>query len=138
MKLRLILLSLLLIQQLRHRRRKKLLKANVASAQKKVDEETSNFDKAKGDLDQAKHDAVKSDTDYKTQSDKVDELKKTTDQKNADLTDAKSKVRMRKTWQMKQKIQLRYKPANDAVAKQEDTVANANKAKDDADKAGIG
>ena len=37
--------------------------------------------------------AVKSDTDYKTQSDKVDELKKTTDQKNADLTDAKSKVK---------------------------------------------
>jgi chromosome segregation ATPase len=65
--------------------------ANVDSAKKNVEAEQGNVDKAKGDLDQAKKDAEKPDADYKAQSDKVDGLKKTADQKNNALTDAQNK-----------------------------------------------
>lgn len=110
-------------------------KANVASAQKKVDVETSNVNKAKGDLDQAKKDAVKPDADYQAQSDKVDGLKKTADQKKSALDDAKSKVKNAQDLANEAKNSAKVQAAKDAVTKQESTVTDAKKAKDDADKA---
>lgn len=110
-------------------------KANVASAQKKVDVETSNVNKAKGDLDQAKKDAVKPDADYQAQSDKVDGLKKTADQKKSALDDAKSKVKNAQDLANEAKNPAKVQAAKDAVTKQESTVTDAKKAKDDADKA---
>ena len=107
-------------------------RANVASAKKKVETEQGNVDKAQGDLDQAKKDAEKPDADYKAQSDKVDGLKKTVDQKNEALTDAKNKEKDAQALADEAKDPAKVK---DAITKQEGVVKNANKAKADADQA---
>lgn len=107
-------------------------RANVASAKKKVETEQGNVDKAQGDLDQAKKDAEKPDADYKAQSDKVDGLKKTVDQKNEALTDAKNKEKDAQALADEAKDPAKVK---DAITKQEGVVKNANKAKADAEKA---
>ena len=110
-------------------------RANVASAQKKVGTEQGNVDKAQGDLDQAKKDAEKPDADYKAQSDKVDGLKKTVDQKNEALTDAKNKEKDAQALADEAKDPAKVGNAKDAVTKQKDVVKGANKAKDAADQA---
>lgn len=107
-------------------------RANVASAKKKVETEQGNVDKAQGDLDQAKKDAEKPDADYKAQSDKVDGLKKTVDQKNEALTDAKNKEKDAQALADEAKDPAK---AKDAVAKQKDVVKDANAAKKTADQA---
>lgn len=110
-------------------------RANVASAQKNVETEQGNVDKAKDDLDQAKKDAEKPDADYKTQSNKVDGLKKTVDQKNDALTDAKNKEKDAQALADEANNSAKVDAAKDAVAKQEDVVKNANAAKKTADQA---
>ena len=110
-------------------------RANVASAQKNVETEQGNVDKAQGDLDQAKKDAEKPDADYKAQSDKVDGLKKTVDQKNEALTDAKNKEKDAQALADEAKDPAKVGNAKDAVTKQKDVVKGANKAKDAADQA---
>ena len=110
-------------------------RANVASAKKKVETEQGNVDKAQGDLDQAKKDAEKPDADYKAQSDKVDGLKKTVDQKNEALTDAKNKEKDAQALADEANDPAKVKDAKDAITKQEGVVKNANKAKADADQA---
>ena len=110
-------------------------RANVASAKKKVETEQGNVDKAQGDLDQAKKDAEKPDADYKAQSDKVDGLKKTVDQKNEALTDAKNKEKDAQALADEANDRAKVKDAKDAITKQEGVVKNANKAKADADQA---
>lgn len=110
-------------------------RANVASAQKNVETEQGNVDKAKDDLDQAKKDAEKPDADYKTQSNKVDGLKKTVDQKNDALTDAKNKEKDAQALADEANNSAKVDAAKDAVTKQEDVVKNANAAKKTADQA---
>ena len=110
-------------------------KANVASAKKNVETEQGNVDKTKGDLDQAKKDAEKPDADYKTQSDKVDGLKKTVDQKNDALTDAKNKEKDAQALADEANNSAKVDAAKDAVTKQEDVVKDANAAKKTADQA---
>ena len=110
-------------------------RANVASAQKNVETEQGNVDKAKDDLDQAKKDAEKPDADYKTQSNKVDGLKKTVDQKNDALTDAKNKEKDAQALADEANNSAKVDAAKDAVAKQEDVVKDANAAKKTADQA---
>lgn len=107
-------------------------RANVASAKKKVETEQGNVDKAQGNLDQAKKDAEKPDADYKAQSDKVDGLKKTVDQKNEALTDAKSKEKDAQALADEANDPAKVK---DAITKQEGVVKNANDAKTNAEKA---
>ncbi|MPW13591.1 SLAP domain-containing protein [Lactobacillus helveticus] len=109
--------------------------ANVDSAKKNVEAEQGNVDKAKGDLDQAKKDAEKPDADYKAQSDKVDELKKTDDQKNNALTDAQNKEKDAQALADEANNPAKVKDAKDAVTNQEVVVRDANKAKAAADKA---
>ncbi|OUQ00559.1 SEC10/PgrA surface exclusion domain-containing protein [Lactobacillus gallinarum] len=113
-------------------------RANVASAQKNVETEQGNVDKAKDDLDQAKKDAEKPDADYKTQSNKVDGLKKTVDQKNDALTDAKNKEKDAKALVDEANNSAKVQAAKDAVTKQNGVVKNANDAKDKADQAVTG
>ena len=110
-------------------------RANVASAQKNVETEQGNVDKAKDDLDQAKKDAEKPDADYKTQSNKVDGLKKTVDQKNDALTDAKNKEKDAQALADEANNSAKVDAAKDAVTKQEDVVKDANAAKKTADQA---
>lgn len=110
-------------------------RANVASAQKNVETEQGNVDKAKDDLDQAKKDAEKPDADYKTQSNKVDGLKKTVDQKNDALTDAKNKEKDAQALAYEANKSAKVDAAKDAVTKQEDVVKDANAAKKTADQA---
>ena len=110
-------------------------RANVASAQKNVETEQGNVDKAKDDLDQAKKDAEKPDADYKTQSNKVDGLKKTVDQKNDALTDAKNKEKDAQALADEANKSAKVDAAKDAVTKQEDVVKDANAAKKTADQA---
>ena len=110
-------------------------RANVASAQKNVETEQGNVDKAKDDLDQAKKDAEKPDADYKTQSNKVDGLKKTVDQKNDALTDAKNKEKDAQALADEANNSAKVDAAKDAVAKQNGVVKNANDAKAAADQA---
>ena len=110
-------------------------RANVASAQKNVETEQGNVDKAKDDLDQAKKDAEKPDADYKTQSNKVDGLKKTVDQKNDALTDAKNKEKDAQALADEANNSAKVDAAKDAVAKQNGVVKNANDAKTNAEKA---
>ena len=110
-------------------------RANVASAQKNVETEQGNVDKAKDDLDQAKKDAEKPDADYKTQSNKVDGLKKTVDQKNDALTDAKNKEKDTQALADEANNSAKVDAAKDAVTKQEDVVKDANAAKKTADQA---
>ncbi|MCO0808243.1 SLAP domain-containing protein, partial [Lactobacillus helveticus] len=109
--------------------------ANVDSAKKNVEAEQGNVDKAKGDLDQAKKDAEKPDADYKAQSDKVDGLKKTADQKNNALTDAQNKEKDAQALADEANDPAKVKDAKDAVTNQEVVVKDANKAKAAADKA---
>lgn len=109
--------------------------ANVDSAKKNVEAEQGNVDKAKGDLDQAKKDAEKLDADYKAQSDKVDGLKKTADQKNNALTDAQNKEKDAQALANEANDPAKVKDAKDAVTNQEVVVKDANKAKAAADKA---
>ena len=110
-------------------------RANVASAQKNVEIEQSNVDKAQGDLTQAKKDAEKPDADYKAQSDKVDGLKKTADQKNDALTDAQDKEKAAQALADEANDPAKVQAAKDAVTKQNGVVKNANDAKDKAEKA---
>ena len=110
-------------------------RANVASAQKNVETEQGNVDKAKDDLDQAKKDAEKPDADYKTQSNKVDGLKKTVDQKNDVLTDAKNKEKDAQALADEANNSAKVDAAKDAVTKQNGVVKNANDAKTNAEKA---
>ena len=110
-------------------------RANVASAKKKVETEQGNVDKAQGNLDQAKKDAEKPDADYKAQSDKVDGLKKTVDQKNEALTDAKNKEKDAQALADEANNSAKVDAAKDAVAKQNGVVKNANDAKTNAEKA---
>ncbi|MDT9604730.1 SLAP domain-containing protein [Lactobacillus crispatus] len=110
-------------------------RANVASAQKNVETEQGNVDKAKDDLDQAKKDAEKPDADYKTQSNKVDGLKKTVDQKNDALTDVKNKEKDAQALADEANKSAKVDAAKDAVTKQEDVVKDANAAKKTADQA---
>ncbi|OUQ48776.1 SEC10/PgrA surface exclusion domain-containing protein [Lactobacillus gallinarum] len=110
-------------------------RANVASAKKKVETEQGNVDKAQGDLDQAKKDAEKPDADYKAQSDKVDGLKKTVDQKNEALTDAKNKEKDAQALADEANDPAKVQAAKEAVTKQNGVVKNANDAKDKADQA---
>lgn len=109
--------------------------ANVDSAKKNVEAEQGNVDKAKGDLDQAKKDAEKPDADYKAQSDKVDGLKKTADQKNNALTDAQNKEKDAQALANEANDPAKVKDAKDAVTNQKVVVKDANKAKAAADKA---
>ena len=109
--------------------------ANVDSAKKNVEAEQGNVDKAKGDLDQAKKDAEKPDADYKAQSEKVDGLKKTADQKNNALTDAQNKEKDAQALADEANDPAKVKDAKDAVTNQEGVVKDANKAKAAADKA---
>lgn len=109
--------------------------ANIDSAKKNVETEQGNVDKAKGDLTQAKKDAEKPDADYKAQSDKVNGLKKTADQKNDALTNAKNKAKDAQALADEANDPAKVQAAKDAVTKQEGVVKNANDAKADADQA---
>lgn len=110
-------------------------RANVASAQKNVETEQGNVDKAQGDLTQAKKDAEKPNADYKAQSDKVNGLKKTADQKNDVLTDAQNKERDAQALADEANAPAKVQAAKDAVTKQNGVVKNANDAKTNAEKA---
>lgn len=109
--------------------------ANIDSAKKNVETEQGNVDKAKGDLDQAKKNAEKPDADYKTQSDKVDGLKGTADEKNKALTNAQDKEKKAQALVDEANDPAKVQAANDAVTKQEGVVKNANDAKTAADQA---
>ncbi|MDN6023047.1 MAG: SLAP domain-containing protein [Lactobacillus sp.] len=113
-------------------------RANVASAQKNVETEQGNVDKAKGNLDQAKKDVEKPNADYKTQSNKVDGLKKTADQKKDALTDAKNKEKDAQALADEANDPAKAQAAKDAVTKQEGVVKKANDAKVAADQAVTG
>ncbi|MFM9598007.1 hypothetical protein ACKI1O_53055, partial [Streptomyces scabiei] len=77
----------------------------------------------------AKKDAEKPDADYKAQSDKVDGLKKTADQKNNALTDAQNKEKDAQALANEANDPAKVKDAKDAVTNQEVVVKDANKAK---------
>ena len=100
--------------------------ANIDSAKKNVETEQGNVDKAKGDLDQAKKNAEKPDADYKTQSDKVDGLKGTADEKNKALTNAQDKEKKAQALVDEANDPAKVQAANDAVTKQEGVVGDAN------------
>ena len=102
--------------------------ANIDSAKKNVETEQGNVDKAKGDLTQAKKDAEKTDADYKAQSDKVNGLKKTADQKNDALTNAQDKEKAAQALADEANDPAKVQQANDDVTAKNTALTNAQTA----------
>ena len=102
--------------------------ANIDSAKKNVETEQGNVDKAKGDLTQAKKDAEKTDADYKAQSDKVNGLKKTADQKNNALTNAQDKEKAAQALADEANDPAKVQQANDDVTAKNTALTNAQTA----------